>query len=184
MIFLGLLELLLFIIYGTLVDPTSSIVGGFFEWLTLMTVAFCLGYLYVNHQDRPFFGNVVGNWFIMWLISFQLYFLFVYMWLTIKVGQGINPIFSAGVIRSTNLPLLMLTISYVSLKGFLRLPEVITVSIIGIFAMSCNQYVVHVSLEGYDSTGLTVFLFGSIYGIMIRLIGVPSRSYSVHNKFI
>ena len=141
------------------------------------------GYLYINNYQRQFLSNVLGNWLIMWIVCFELYFLFVNMWDTAEIGQT-KPVFGVSMIYAANLPLLMLTVAYVNIKGFLKLPEVLILAIVGVIGVSCNNMVVYLALKGYDSTSMTIFLFGSIYGIVVRLIGIPPRKFSTLNKHI
>lgn len=118
----------------------------------------------------------------MWILCFQLYFLFASMWDSAELGVRVNPVFGASTIYAANLPLLMLTVAYVNIKGFLKLPEVLIMTVVGIIGVSCNQMIVYLALEGYDSTSMTIFLFGAIYGIVIRVIGIPPRKFSTLNK--
>lgn len=129
-------------------------------------------------------ANVMGNWLVMWLLCFELYFLFLNMWDSAEIKERITPYFGVNMIYLANLPLLMLTVGYVNIKGFLRLPEVVIFTITGIVGVSCNQMIVHLALEGYDTTSMTIFLFGAVYGLVVRLIAIPPRKFSSLNKCI
>lgn len=102
----------------------------------------------------------------MWLVSFQFYFLIL------SADLGISTFFSDVTLDITNLPLLMLTIAFTINKGFFDLEFSLYFTIVGVIGFAGNQVVINL-LKMADSGGLTVFLFGSIYGITHRLFMTP-----------
>jgi hypothetical protein len=126
----------------------------------------------------------MGNWIIMFILCFELYFLYIAMWGSIKYKIASDALFYAGILNETNLPIAMLTIAYINLKGFLNLKEVVILTLVGVFGFSCNQFLVYDELEGFDFSAVTVFMFGSLYGFTVRAIAIPTRSFSPLNKFV
>lgn len=66
----------------------------------------------------------------------------------------------------------MLTIAFTINKGFFDLEFSLYFTIVGVIGFAGNQVVINL-LKMADSGGLTVFLFGSIYGITHRLFMTP-----------
>ncbi len=64
------------------------------------------------------------------------------MWTSAYAKQALTPVYSAYILGVTNLPMLMFTIAYVNLKGYLKLQDVVIMTIVGLFGFSANQFVI------------------------------------------
>ena len=76
------------------------------------------------------------------MLSFELYFLFDTMWTSAYFKKALTPIYSSYILGVTNLPMLMFTTAYVNTKGYLKLQDVVLMTVIGLFGFSANQFII------------------------------------------
>lgn len=143
---------------------------SYFQMPTLVCILGCIGIillhsglLYITHHPLERFENVVFNWLVVWLVCFEFYFLYLYL------QEALKPYFGDFIIEVTNLPLLAITVAYLLNKAFFDLEYVVCFTIIGVMGFTGMQGVVRGFFNSFDAAGLTVFLYGGVYGTVTRL---------------
>lgn len=77
-------------------------------------------------------------WIIIVIFTVQIYVLFLTMFLSIKYKTALKPVINDQVLIGSMTPVAMITLIFVNLKAFLKLKDIITITLLGTFGFAGN----------------------------------------------